>query len=131
MKTSLPTTLRRWRGQALSELAIVLPLLVTLVLAAIDYSRVFTYFQQVDSAAAAGAQIGCLNSSNATNLTLITSNALLQTTAITNVTPSVTATVTGSNLAVTVTANFRPFITWPLLPTNVSLQRTVNMRIMQ
>lgn len=129
MKTPLFTACRR--GQALTEMAIVLPLLVLLVLAAVDYSRVFFYFQQVESAAGAGAQIGCLSSNNAVNTTLIASNALLQMSGMTNLSPSVTSTCAGSNLSVTVTATYSTFIAWPFLPTNVALRRTVNMRVLQ
>ena len=109
----------------------MLPLLLLLVLAAVDYGRVFFYFQEVESAATAGAQFGSLNSANATNLTLITSNALLQVASMSNFSPVVTTLLSGSNLSVTVSANFRPFIAWPYLPTNVPLQRTVQMRILQ
>ena len=121
----------RERAQALTELAIMLPLLLLLVLAAVDYGRVFFYFQQVESAATAGAQFGCLNSVNATNLTLITSNAMLQLQDVTNILPQVSTSLSGSNLSVTVSATFRPFIAWPVLPTNVPLQRTVSMCVMQ
>jgi Flp pilus assembly protein TadG len=131
MKTPSSTHTPRGRGQALTELAIVLPLLVLLFLAAVDYSRVFFFFQQVESAAAAGAQIGCLSYANADNTTLISSNALLQTRDMTYLSPSVASIRSGTNLAVTVSANFRPLIAWPFLPTNVFLQRTVNMRVMQ
>ena len=121
----------RERAQALTELAIMLPLLLLLVLAAVDYGRVFFYFQEVESAATAGAQVGSLNSANATNLTLITSNAMLQVQDVTNILPTVSTSLVGSNLSVTVSATFRPFIVWPVLPTNVSLQRTVSMCVMQ
>lgn len=121
----------RQRAQALVELAIALPLLVLLMLGAVDYGRVFFYFQEVESAAAAGAQIGCMSSNNAANSSLISSNALLQLTDMTNFSPTVTNTIVGSNLSVTVTATFRPFIAWPFLPTNVPMQRTVQMRILQ
>ncbi|MBI5683801.1 MAG: pilus assembly protein [Verrucomicrobia bacterium] len=131
MKPRTPAHTPHRRAQALTEMAIVLPLLVLLFLAAVDYSRVFFYFQQVESAAAAGAQIGCMSTSNAANTTLISSNALLQTRDMANLSPSVASTLTGSNLAVTVSANFRPLIAWPFLPTNVFLRRTVNMRVMQ
>lgn len=131
MKTRAFTVAARRRGQALTEMAIVLPLLVLLLLAAVDYSRVFFYFQQVESAAAAGAQIGCLNSGNAANTNLISSNALLQTAGMASLSPSVTSSFNNTNLSVTVSATFRPFIAWPFLPTNVVLQRTVNMRVLQ
>lgn len=119
------------RGQSLMELAIVLPLLLLLVLAAVDYGRVFFCFQEVESAAAAGAQFGCLTTANATNTILITSNALLQASDIANLSPTVTSTFANTNLTVTVTATFRPFIAWPWLPTNVPIQRTVHMLVLQ
>ena len=131
MRTHLSIKSASRRAQSLVELAIVLPLLVLLLLGAIDYGRVFFYFQEVESAAAAGAQIGCLSSNNALNTTLITSNALLQVADMSNLSPVVTTLLSGSNLSVTVSATFRPFIAWPYLPTNVPMQRTVQMRILQ
>jgi Flp pilus assembly protein TadG len=128
MKT--PLFIVRRRGQALVEMAIVLPLLVLLVLAAVDYGRVFFYFQQVESSAAAGAQAGCLSSSCATNTVLISSNALLQARAMANFTPTVSSTCTSGVLSVTVSATYRTFIAWPFLPTNVPMQRTVTMRVL-
>lgn len=129
MTTPLCNIVRR-RGQALVELAIVLPLLVLLLLAAVDYGRVFFYFQQVESAAAAGAQIGCLGSASSTNAVLISSNALLQANAMSSFTPTVSSTCTDGVLTVSVSAQFRPFIAWPFLPTNVPMQRTVTMRVL-
>jgi Flp pilus assembly protein TadG len=128
--TTKPSAIRR-DGQALTELAIVLPLLIILVLGAVDFGRLFYAFQSVESAAAAGAQFGCLNAANAGNAAMIRSNALAQASDITNLFPTVTSTVNGSNISVTVSATFTTLITWPGMPHTVPLQRTVNMRILQ
>ncbi|MBI5685007.1 MAG: pilus assembly protein [Verrucomicrobia bacterium] len=120
----------RTRGQSLTELALVLPLLLLLVLAAVDYGRVFLCFQQVESAAAAGAQFGCLNFANATNTVLISSHALNQASNISNLSPAVTSTCANTNVSVTVSATFRPFVAWPWLPTNVPIRRTVSMLVL-
>ncbi len=130
LATAKPLTKRR-DGQALTELAIVLPLLIILVLGVVDFGRLFYAFQSVESAAAAGAQFGCLNTSNAGNTGAIQSNALAQATDITNLFPTVSSSVSGSNLSVTVSATFTTLINWPGMPHSVPLQRTVNMRILQ
>ncbi len=109
----------------------MLPLLIILVLGAVDFGRLFYAFQSVESAAAAGAQFGCLNAANAGNTAMIQSNALAQASDITNLFPTVTSTVVGSNLTVTVNATFNTLISWPGMPHSVPLQRTVNMRILQ
>ena len=130
LETTTPDATGR-RGQALAELAIVLPLLLILVLGAVDFGRVFFAFQCVESAATAGAQFACLNTSNASNVDLIRSNALAQTSDITNLSPAVTSSVAGSNVCVTVSATFNTLIAWPVLPHTIPLRRTVNMCILQ
>jgi Flp pilus assembly protein TadG len=58
----------RWaRGQSLVELAISLPVLVLLFLAAVDFGRVFYMWIAVNNAARAGAQYGSQNVVNAAN----------------------------------------------------------------
>lgn len=130
LATTKPSAARR-DGQALTELAITLPLLIILVLGAVDFGRLFYAFQSVESAAAAGAQYACLNASNAANSTMIRSNALVQATDIAHLSPVVTNSVSGSNVSVTVSATFTTLISWPGMPHIVPLQRTVNMRILQ
>ncbi|MBM3889602.1 MAG: pilus assembly protein [Verrucomicrobia bacterium] len=117
-------------GQALLELAIVVPLLFLLTLIAVDVGRMFYCFQSVESAAAAGAQFGCLSAQNAANTDGIRTNALAQASDIAGLSPVVSSAISNNLLNVTVSATFVPVLAWPGLPSQVPLRRTVIMRIL-
>ena len=121
---------RRACGQALLELAIVVPVLFLLALIAVDVGRMFYCFQSVESAAAAGAQFGCLNSQNAADAGGIRTNALAQASDIAALSPVVSSAISSNLLSVTVGATFTPVMAWPGLPSQVPMQRTVIMRIL-
>ncbi|MCX7823975.1 MAG: pilus assembly protein [Verrucomicrobiae bacterium] len=117
-------------GQALLELAIVVPVLFLLTLIAVDVGRMFYCFQSVESAAAAGAQFGCLSAQNAANTDGIRTNALAQAADIAGLSPVVSSSISNNLLSVTVSATFIPVLQWPGLPSQVPLRRTVIMRIL-
>ena len=118
-------------GQAIVELAIVLPLLFLLTLAAVDVGRMFYCFQSVESAAAAGAQFGCLSFAKAANADAIRANALAQASDIADLSPTVFSSTSNKFLTVTVSATFSPVMPWPGLPHQVPMQRTAIMRILK
>jgi Flp pilus assembly protein TadG len=112
-------------------LAIVLPLLFLLALAAVDVGRMFYCFQSVESAAAAGAQFGCLSPVRAADATAIRTNALAQASDIADLSPTVSSSTSEKFLTGTVSATFNPILPWPGLPQEVPMQRTVVMRILK
>jgi Flp pilus assembly protein TadG len=59
----------RQRGNALLELAVVAPLLLTLLFGVIDFSRAFYLTEIAAGAARAGTQYAVLSTSNSTNTT--------------------------------------------------------------
>lgn len=133
----------RQRGQALAELALVLPLLVLLMVGTVDLGRLFYAFQSVENAAATGALYGSQSYYNAGQSTTIRSNALAAASDITNLFPVVTSTVSSANVAVTCSATYHTYLPWKSIVSwfitnystgnayDIPLQRTVNMRILQ
>lgn len=65
------TGIRSERGQSIVELALVLPLLVVLAIAATDFAHGVSEYTQVVNAANAGAQYGSTGPSESTNATAI------------------------------------------------------------
>ena len=58
-------TMRRRRGMAMVEFALIAPLLLLLVAGAVDYSMLMRSAIAVGDAARAGAEFGSLNTTNA------------------------------------------------------------------
>lgn len=123
--------LKRSGGQALAELAILLPLLILIVLGAADYGRIYHHFIALESAASAGAQYGCVSLSKATDANGIRLAAMRQLQDITNRNPVVTSFVTNSVLTVKVTATFSTILHWPGIPSNNVITRGVQMRLLK
>jgi Flp pilus assembly protein TadG len=65
--TSISKRWRTSRGSAIVELALSLPLLVTLLVGTADFGRVFYMSIQLTAAARAGAQFGAQSSSNSSD----------------------------------------------------------------
>jgi Flp pilus assembly protein TadG len=118
-------------GQALVELAIVLPLLIILCMGAVDFGRLYYHFIAVESAAAAGAQYGCASTGRAGSANGIREAALAQAFDINNRPTVVTSAVTGGVLNVTVSAMFSTLVPWPGMPHNVNVTRTARARILR
>jgi Flp pilus assembly protein TadG len=90
-------------GGALVELAVVLPVLILILISAIDFSRVFYTSIALTNAARAGAQLGSFNTAASSNI------AGMQTAAVaaTNV-PGVTAVASRPCQCATSTGDFSP-----------------------
>lgn len=143
------TLLRCESGSSLVEFAMVLPILLLLVLGAIDFGRAYYLSIEVANAARAGAQYGVLNSSD---------TAGMQTAAESDApdVPNMTATpqvgcecLDGSNsmspcssppactgnpvgfVEVTTNATYTPVIPWPSVPVSIPLTGQAKMRIDQ
>jgi Flp pilus assembly protein TadG len=144
MATARPTRYfcRRRRGAALVEMAIILPLLITIVLACIDFGRFGSAYITITNAARAGAGVG--SNSKVTTVTLDTWRTRIRAAATNEFTgqtgvnvnrltvPDPELIVEQSGLRrVRVRANyqFQMIVPWPLLPNQVTMSRTVEMRM--
>jgi Flp pilus assembly protein TadG len=138
-----PTLLRRFigskRGQSLAEFALILPVLVLLMLGAIDFGRVFFAYISVTNAARNGADYASFSSVAANDLTGIRAAVVGDTGDLLNTSdsnPQVTST-TGTDSQgrlyadVTVTYAFSTIFPWPGLPDTVDVSRTVTARVAQ
>ena len=120
----------RKSGQALAELAIVLPVLLIIAFGATDFARIYYHKMTVDCAAQAGAQYGSLSYANAADTAGIAQLAMKQ--FPTNITPQVDSSL-GTNNFVTVSVSyvFNTVVKWPGVPNRVPLSSTVSMRVMR
>ncbi|MBI5395827.1 MAG: pilus assembly protein [Verrucomicrobia bacterium] len=121
----------RHSGQALAEMAIILPLLLLIALGATDFSRLYSHFMVVESAAAAGAQFGCISPAKATDTDGIRRAAMAQAQDITQRHPVVSSSVANNMLSVTVTATFAPCVPWPGIPHSTTVSRSARMRVLR
>jgi hypothetical protein len=68
MTSAMQSSPRRWAsGQSMAELALALPAIVLLFLAAADFGRLFYFWIALNSSARAGAQFGSQSVINAAN----------------------------------------------------------------
>jgi len=146
------------RGSALIELAIVLPLLVVILVATIDFARVFYLGMELTNAARAGAQWGtwvAANAGNASGIQTVALNAMTNSTGVTvassptcqcatddgvfsATTPANSCAGTcavGSHLVITVTVTTSRSFTRIMpgissIPNSMTLTRTATMRAM-
>jgi len=130
------------RGAAMVEFAIILPLLVTIILACIDFGRFGSAYIAITNAARAGAGVGS-NSKVTTGTMTIWQNAIR--TAVTNEftgqtgvaasrltvpTPELVVEPGGlRRVRVSAEYNFQMIVPWPGLPHQVTLRRAVEMRM--
>lgn len=131
MKRDLSRTKRR--GSASMELAVLLPLLLFLFVAAVDFTRIFHFSQVIGNCARNGALYR-------SNLTTYTSPySTLQAAALADATglspqPTVTST-TGTDssgnpfVRVTVAWQYQAITGFPGIPNTVNISRTVQMRV--
>jgi Flp pilus assembly protein TadG len=132
-------SLKSSRGQSLAEFALVLPVILVLVLGAIDFGRVYFAYVSVTNAArngahyASGSPVAAEDAGGIREAVLEETSDLLDTSP-TN--PSV-AVATGTDgqgglyADVTVSYAFSPIFPWPGLPDSVELDRTVRARVDQ
>jgi Flp pilus assembly protein TadG len=131
-------TLRR--GAATIELAIVLPLLITVLLGATDFGRVSYSSIAIVNAARSGAEYGSMNpyssstsTSWQTGVTQAVTNELSQSTVFDINKLTVTASsVTDSSgfplVTVQVTYPFKTIVNWTFIPSSFNVQKSVVMR---
>jgi Flp pilus assembly protein TadG len=116
------------------ELAFLLPLLVFMLVIGIDYSRVFYYSQIIENCARNGALYLSDPKAPAYNLYSSVSQAALADAA--NLSPQPTVTSSSGNdaagnayVVVTVTWPFSTITGFPGVPQQISLSRSVQMRV--
>lgn len=141
MKQVDRTDQRGSRGQALVELAILLPFLLVLMLGAGDFARGITAYIELGNMAREGAHFGSMNAANAVNTAGIAQAALNESGGtIYGVAPTVTSSTgtdgfSGSSgnaftyVRVTVTYQFTPLFSFPPFHP-LTLQRTAQMEVL-
>jgi Flp pilus assembly protein TadG len=121
------------RGVAAVELAILLPLLAFLFVAAVDFGRVFYPYLTITNCAYNGAQYGSLDPNHAADPAGIEAAALKDATNL-SPTPAVTSALTVDDdgnpaVQVTVTYAFQTVTRFPGVPNSMNITRTVQMRV--
>lgn len=138
--------IRGTRGQSLAELALLLPVLLLLVLGAIDFGRLYFAYVSVTNASRNAAQYGSFNTirasdedctdGNCLRLAAIADTSNLLNTSATN--PDVTTEPCSAGslddqgrecVRITVTYTFETLVPWPGLPNSIDMSRTVQMRV--
>jgi len=134
MAHPVPHRLRnRRRGAAVAELAILLPFLALIFVAALDFGRVFYYHVIVTNCARSGALYGSIGPTHAADATGIQSAAKAESPELSsslNVS-STTGTDSAGNsfVSVTVTYPFKTITDFPGIPASATVGRTVQMRV--
>jgi Flp pilus assembly protein TadG len=121
------------RGVAVVELAIVLPLVVFLFLIAVDYCRLFYFSQIVTNCARNGALYACdayspWHAIYPDVTTAAKADASPSMSSDLTVTSSTGTDTSGPFVTVTVSYPFTTLTSYPGIPTQVTLTRTVQMR---
>ncbi len=121
------------RGAAVAELAILLPFLTFLFLAAVDFGRVFYHYLTITNCASNGATYASTDATHAVDTSGIQDAALVDATDL-KPTQSVSST-TGTDKAgnsfvqVTVSYPFQTIASFPGIPSYMTIRRTVQMRV--
>lgn len=135
MKLPFVSLLRRHgdRGQSLVELSIVLPVLLILLLGAVDFGRLYYASVTVTGAARNGAQYASENPDDTAGIRA----AALEDAGVLNPQPTVTVSgpdsdpAGGRYIGVRVTHTFRTLVPWPGIPSSVDISRQVVMRVVE
>lgn len=128
---------RRLKGQGIVELALLTPVLLLILLVAVDFGRAYSASIEVTSAAREGAAFGSRSSENANNETAIEDAVLADTPSIYGVAipriDIITGTPTDSygyeQVVVTVNYEFQTLVDYPGIPSSIDISRTVTMRV--
>src|SRR2546426_1754505 len=126
---------KRRRGVAVVELAILLPLLAFLLVIAVDFARVFYFSLTVQNCARNGALWACDTVAVLDSPYKSVEEAALADAGFLSPPPTVSCqTVTdplggASHVECTVTYQFSTITNYPLVPSSVSVARTVKMRM--
>jgi Flp pilus assembly protein TadG len=133
----------RYRGQSLVELALVTPILLILILITADGARVFTANIQIGNAAREGANYASRSTDNANNDLEVRNSALQEVgSAGTIFGTAPTVDVQGPDdgcvddygydcVRVTVNYQFDMLFDFPGLPSQIDLERSAQMRILE
>ena len=138
--------IRGTRGQSLAEFALLLPILMILMLGAIDFGRLYFAYVSVTNASRNAAQYGSFNTLRANDedctdgaclrLAAVADTTNLLNTSSTNPLVTTEPCAVGSRddqgnecVRVTVTYTFETLVPWPVLPSSIEMSRTVQMRV--
>ncbi len=115
------------------ELAVLLPFLFFIFVAAVDFGRVFYYDVTVTNCARSGALYGSTDATHAADTQGIQSAAKAEAPELTSTlsVSSTTGTDSAGNpfVAVTVTYPFKTVTNFPGIPSSATVSRTVQMRV--
>ena len=122
------------KAAAAAELAVLLPFMVFLMVIALDYARILYYSQVIENCARQGALYASDPKAPANNLYTSVQQAALADAGGLNPQPTVTSTngkdaAGNPYVAVTVTWQFKTITGFPGVASNVTLTRTVQMRM--
>ncbi|HXF50069.1 MAG TPA: TadE/TadG family type IV pilus assembly protein [Dehalococcoidia bacterium] len=123
----------RERGQSLVELSIALPVLLVLLLGAVDFGRLYYASVTVAGAARNGAQYASENPNDTAGIRA----AALEDAGTLNPQPTVTVTgpdadaTGGRYIGVRVQHTFHTLVPWPGIPSSVDISRQVVMRVVE
>ena len=125
--------IRDKRGQALVELALVVPVLLTLVLGIVEFGRVFSVYMTIQHAAREGVRLGILGATDAEIIGRVQANsATLDLGKMSvNVSPGASLRTPGTIMTVSVAYNFAvvvPIIN-TLVGSTIPIATTVSMRV--
>jgi Flp pilus assembly protein TadG len=148
------STLARWRraagGNALVELAVALPLLCAVLLGTIDFGRLFYTTMAVTLAVKSGAQYGAQSYAKSSDTSGMQSAATSAASDISGFTPTASQFCTCPNASSSVactgtpcgagvsqwvyakvvgTATFSTLVSYPGIPSTVTVNRTAKMRV--
>ena len=139
-RTSSRRSLRRGeRGQSLTELAIIAPFLIVLMLGVIDFGRVYFAYVSVTNGARNGAHFASQGTGAAEDIDGIRAAAVGETSDLLNTSatnPDVSvATGTDSQgrlyADVTMSYAYSTIFPWPGLPGSINVERTVRTRVIE
>jgi Flp pilus assembly protein TadG len=140
----------RERGSAFVELAIIAPIMITMLFGVMDYSRVFYYANIANAAARAGTQVAMLGAHNQTTAIMQSAAAAdatniptvqnfqaaasqfcecAGTTGTVNCNPGSCAGEMYTYVQVNTSLQFQTFFQYPLLPTNITVAGQSVMRV--
>ncbi len=153
MKTPIHCHLSRdEHGASLVEVALLLPLFLLLLLAAVDFGRACYLEIEINGAARAGAVYGSRDPTDTTGMTTVALNAAPDVPGVSAGTPTfVCECADGSNsisgsacltappsctdglnwvyvVTVTVTGTYTPILPWPGIPSSMTFSSTASMR---
>lgn len=128
---------RRHEGQSIVELALLTPVLLFILLIAVDFGRAYSASIEVTNAAREGAAFGSRSSENANNPSAVKDAVQADTPSIYGVAIEdddiLTSTPTDSygyeQVVVTVNYKFETLVDYPGIPSSIDISRTVTMRV--